>query len=198
MKIKSAEFVISNQKVTACPHHDKPEYAFIGRSNVGKSSLINALLDDDSRLIGSYSEKLGRGRHETRVVEFLESNEAFIADTPGFSKLDLSSMKKEDIKDNFIEFNKYKCDCALFNGLVPYEGNRKVHNKRTKRVRRFSDVSYAGGPGFAFTKKFKTINKVQYDEKIGYPNEICFGEDSLFYKKKQLIRQKRTLWKISS
>ena len=43
MEIKSAEFVISNTDVSKCPQHSMPEYAFIGRSNVGKSSLINML-----------------------------------------------------------------------------------------------------------------------------------------------------------
>lgn len=43
MEIKSAEFVISNTNVKKCPAGDLPEYAFIGRSNVGKSSLINML-----------------------------------------------------------------------------------------------------------------------------------------------------------
>lgn len=43
MEIKSAEFVISNTNVKKCPTGDLPEYAFIGRSNVGKSSLINML-----------------------------------------------------------------------------------------------------------------------------------------------------------
>ena len=43
MQIKSAEFVISNQEVAKCPTNKLPEYAFIGRSNVGKSSLINML-----------------------------------------------------------------------------------------------------------------------------------------------------------
>ncbi|MDR0427785.1 MAG: 50S ribosome-binding GTPase, partial [Dysgonamonadaceae bacterium] len=43
MIIKKAEFIISNTDPTQCPHDGKPEYAFIGRSNVGKSSLINML-----------------------------------------------------------------------------------------------------------------------------------------------------------
>ena len=43
MKITSAEFVVSNQRVEMCPQTNLPEYAFIGRSNVGKSSLINML-----------------------------------------------------------------------------------------------------------------------------------------------------------
>ena len=46
MKITSAEFVISNTDVNKCPKTGLPEYAFIGRSNVGKSSLINMLTDN--------------------------------------------------------------------------------------------------------------------------------------------------------
>ena len=43
MQIKTAEFIVSNQEVFKCPNNQIPEYAFIGRSNVGKSSLINML-----------------------------------------------------------------------------------------------------------------------------------------------------------
>ncbi|HYD22159.1 MAG TPA: GTPase, partial [Flavipsychrobacter sp.] len=43
MEIRSAKYLISNPKVEGCPKPDKPEYAFIGRSNVGKSSLINMI-----------------------------------------------------------------------------------------------------------------------------------------------------------
>ena len=68
-----------------------------GQSAVGKSSLCNALIGNDSmQNIGSYSEKLGRGRHETRAVEFIESDGFFIADTPGFSSLDLTMKKEEE------------------------------------------------------------------------------------------------------
>ena len=48
MQIKSAEFIVSNQDVEKCPNNDIPEYAFIGRSNVGKSSLINMLTERKS------------------------------------------------------------------------------------------------------------------------------------------------------
>ena len=48
MKIKHAEFIISNTDITKCPKEQIPEYAFIGRSNVGKSSLINMLTDRKS------------------------------------------------------------------------------------------------------------------------------------------------------
>ena len=60
MVIKSAEFVISNSRVEKCPTTGLPEYAFIGRSNVGKSSLINMLTARKG--LAMTSQKLGRRR----------------------------------------------------------------------------------------------------------------------------------------
>ncbi len=77
-------------------------------------------------------------------------------------------------------FEKHGCDAALFNGLVPYEGNRKVHEKPTAKVRRFKDVSYAGGPGLAYYGSKIKGTCIRYDERLGYPNDIYAGEDSLF------------------
>ena len=60
------------------------------------------------------SYALGRGKHTTRHVELIELFDGLVADTPGFSSLSFLGMKKEDIRDNFIEFNKYECkykDC---------------------------------------------------------------------------------------
>ena len=54
MNIKTAKFVVSNQNVNDCPKENIPEYAFIGRSNVGKSSLINMLANSFLPLVASY------------------------------------------------------------------------------------------------------------------------------------------------
>ena len=54
MEILSAEFVVSNTKVEKCPQDNLPEYAFIGRSNVGKSSLINMLVEKIQQIIEDY------------------------------------------------------------------------------------------------------------------------------------------------
>lgn len=78
-------------------------------------------------------------------------------------------------------FKKYNPEFVLFNGLVPYEGNRKVHSKKTKRVNSFFDISYAGGPGFAFTGKAIKKYSLSYNEQVGYPNYIYAGEDTLMY-----------------
>ena len=87
-----------------------------GQSASGKSSLINALLNDNTRLIGDFSEKLGRGKHQTREVEYVYINGAYVADSPGFSRLDI----KVDLPifaRVFKDFNKIAADCRFDNCL---------------------------------------------------------------------------------
>ena len=61
--------------------------------------------------IGEVSIALGRGKHTTRHTELIEVLGGLIADTPGFSAVDFKGMKKSDIRDNFIEFNRYRQNC---------------------------------------------------------------------------------------
>lgn len=84
---------------------------FTGQTGAGKSTLLNRI---DSRLnikTDEISKALGRGKHTTRHVELLDICEGLVADTPGFSSLYFYNMKKTDIRDNFVEFNKYKENC---------------------------------------------------------------------------------------
>lgn len=79
MKIKEANFVISNTEVDKCPAPSKPEYAFIGRSNVGKSSLIN-MLTGFSKLAKT-SGKPGK----TQLINHFEINQDwYLVDLPGY------------------------------------------------------------------------------------------------------------------
>ena len=84
---------------------------FVGQSGAGKSTLLNKLDSKLSLITGEVSEALGRGRHTTRHVELIETLDGLIADTPGFSKISFIGMTKEDIRDNFIEFNNYRELC---------------------------------------------------------------------------------------
>lgn len=77
--IKSARFVISNSDVRKCPDDNKPEYAFIGRSNVGKSSLINALTGQ--KKLAMTSATPGK---TLLINHFLVNDEWYLVDLPGY------------------------------------------------------------------------------------------------------------------
>ena len=100
MEIKEARFVISNTDVDKCPKPDRPEYAFIGRSNVGKSSLINKLTN--KKTLAKTSGKPGK----TRLINhFLINNEWYLVDLPGYgyAKVPVSERKKlERLIRNYI------------------------------------------------------------------------------------------------
>jgi GTP-binding protein len=79
MEVKEALFVTSNSDVKKCPPPKKPEYAFIGRSNVGKSSLINRMTNKKS--LAKTSGKPGK----TRLINhFIINNEWYLVDLPGY------------------------------------------------------------------------------------------------------------------
>ena len=106
----------------------------------------------------------------------------------------------EDIIEN--AFAQYPdAEFILFNGIVAHENNRLVHNKETKRVKKFKDVGYAGGPGLVFKKEAIKKYNLRYNTKVGYPNKIQLGEDSLFIKsiidsKANFIRSSEVLFVI--
>jgi len=79
--------------------------ALCGQTGSGKSSLLNKIDASLKLKTGEVSLSLGRGKHTTRLVELLEVNNGLIADTPGFSSLDLN-IDKKDIKKYYPDFNK--------------------------------------------------------------------------------------------
>ncbi len=93
MVIKSAEFVISNSQVSKCPTTGLPEYAFIGRSNVGKSSLINMLTGHKG--LAMTSQKPGK----TQLINHFIINDAwYLVDLPGYGYARLSKDGREKLK----------------------------------------------------------------------------------------------------
>ena len=93
MVIKSAELVISNSQVSKCPTTGLPEYAFIGRSNVGKSSLINMLTGRKG--LAMTSQKPGK----TQLINHFIINDAwYLVDLPGYGYARLSKDGREKLK----------------------------------------------------------------------------------------------------
>jgi len=89
MKVKSAEFIMSNSNVTKAPKERIPEYAFIGRSNVGKSSLINMLMERKD--LAKISGKPGK----TQLINHFKINEEwFLVDLPGYGYAKVSKKKE--------------------------------------------------------------------------------------------------------
>lgn len=90
MQIKTAEFVVSNQEVFKCPTNQLPEYAFIGRSNVGKSSLINMLTNQKS-----LAKTSGRPGKTQLINHFLINKDWFLVDLPGYGYARVSKSAKK-------------------------------------------------------------------------------------------------------
>ena len=88
----------------------------IGQSGVGKSSLINSIDKDFERKVGEYSNALGRGKHQTKEVILLPYEGGYIADTPGFSSLELD-LYKEDLAQFFPGFTGLYTKCYFSNCL---------------------------------------------------------------------------------
>lgn len=93
MEIKSAEFVISNTNVKKCPAGNLPEYAFIGRSNVGKSSLINMLTGKKG--LAMTSQKPGK---TLLINHFIINNNWFLVDLPGYGFAQRGKEGRENIQ----------------------------------------------------------------------------------------------------
>ncbi len=100
MKIKTADFAISNTDISKCPRSPLPEFAFIGRSNVGKSSLINMICNH--KKLAHTSGKPGK----TRLINhFLINKNWYLVDLPGYGYAKASKVEKagfEDIITNYV------------------------------------------------------------------------------------------------
>ena len=112
MKINTAEFIISNSEVSKCPLERIPEYAFIGRSNVGKSSLINMLTNHKN--LAKTSGRPGK----TQLINHIKiNNNWFLVDLPGYGYAKVSKKTKsvfqQFITDYFEKREQLVCAFVL-------------------------------------------------------------------------------------
>ena len=146
MIIKDAKFIISNSRADMCPKHDRPEYAFIGRSNVGKSSLINMLTG--RKALAKTSSTPGK---TLLINHFLINNDWYLVDLPGYGyaqrgKSEMSKLKSL-IEHYVLEREELTC---LF---VLIDSRHELQAKDAEFIRMLGEN---GGPfGIIFTKADK-------------------------------------------
>ncbi|RXG14003.1 GTP-binding protein [Leeuwenhoekiella aestuarii] len=99
MHIKSAEFLVSNSNVAKCPKNKMPEYAFIGRSNVGKSSLINMLTDRKN-----LAKTSGRPGKTQLINHFIINQSWYLVDLPGYGYARVSKKVKKEFQKFITQY----------------------------------------------------------------------------------------------
>ena len=162
MQIKSAKFVVSNQTVSDCPDNLLPEYAFIGRSNVGKSSLIN-MLTNQKKL----AKTSGRPGKTQLINHFIINEKWYLVDLPGYGYARVSKKTKKIfqafIKAYFKERKQLVCAFVLIDiRHKPQEIDLKFMQWLTENEIAFSII---------FTKSDKLkLNDIQ--DKISSYKEI--------------------------
>ena len=118
MKIKSAEFEVSAPDLRACPTWALPEFAFIGRSNVGKSSLINALTE--RRDLAKVSDTPGK----TKLINFFVINGAWcLVDLPGYGYAEVGKQRRLEFNTAVADFlsgrRNLRCVFVLIDSRLP-------------------------------------------------------------------------------
>ncbi len=122
MKIQSAEFRVSNTDYKLCPKPDKPEFAFIGRSNVGKSSLIN-MLTGNSKLAKTSSTP---GKTQT-INHFLINGRWYLVDLPGYGYASVSQSARKSwskmIEEYLLKRENLCCTVVLVDSRLELQKN---------------------------------------------------------------------------
>jgi GTP-binding protein len=158
MRIKQAEFIISNSIVSKGPEPNMPEYAFIGRSNVGKSSLINMLTNHKG--LAKISGKPGK----TQLINhFLINKDWYLVDLPGygFAKIGKSHRDKCEafINDYILERENLLCVFVLIDSRL----------KPQKIDLEF--MEWLGESGIAFNMVFTKYDKISGNHKQNFLKE---------------------------
>ncbi|NNF19505.1 MAG: YihA family ribosome biogenesis GTP-binding protein [Flavobacteriaceae bacterium] len=152
MKIKSADFVMSNSNVLKCPNEPLPEYAFIGRSNVGKSSLINMLTERKS-----LAKTSGRPGKTQLINHFKINNNWFLVDLPGYGYARVSKKSKSTFQKYITDyFRKRK---QLVNAFVLVDIRHEPQPIDTEFM------TWLGLEGIPFSIVFTKADKLKPNEK---------------------------------
>ena len=151
MKISTAEFVISNTEVDKCPEPTLPEYAFIGRSNVGKSSLLN-MITQQSKL----AKTSGRPGKTQLINHFIINGEWYLVDLPGygFAKTSKTNRKMWSI---FIEEYLLTRENLLNTFIL-------IDSRLEPQKNDIEFMEWCGSKGLAFSIVFTKTDKLSKNE----------------------------------
>ena len=147
MEIKKSEFVISAPTVSKCPKDDKPEYAFIGRSNVGKSSLINMLCNHKG--LAKTSATPGK---TLLINHFIINNEWYLVDLPGYGFAKRSKTVQQKLEQMIASYILQRKQ--LINVFVVID----IRHEQQKIDREFID--WLGESNVPFTIVFTKADKL--------------------------------------
>ena len=201
MKINTAEFIISNSDVKKCPKDNLPEYAFIGRSNVGKSSLINMLTNNKN--LAKTSARPGK----TKLINHFKINSNwYLVDLPGYGYAKVSKTTKEKFQKFITEYfekreqlvcafvlidirhEAQKIDLEFINYLgeaqVPFcivftKADKITEKKAEENIAAYREKLLAGDweemPKYFVTSSSKSVGREALLEYIGEINKEIFN-----------------------
>lgn len=129
--------------------------AFVGQTGVGKSSLLNSIDANFTRKVDSLYVISGRGRHTTKEVVLLPYEHGFLFDTPGFSALELTEMKRKDLSVHFPGYEKYIGQCFFTDCL---------HEENSKGCKVIEDLG-KGLSEDSYLNYLKILEEVKENEK---------------------------------
>ena len=149
MKIKSAKFITSAPSLKECPTFNLPEFALIGRSNVGKSSFINAIANHKG--LAKTSNKPGK----TRLINlFLINNEFVIADLPGYGYASVSDKMQREWQKNLEEYLLNRKEIV---SLIQFLDSR--HDLQKNDLQMSEWINFNNLPYFGLCVKVDEISK---------------------------------------
>ncbi len=148
MIIKTAEFIMSNSEVEKCPKDTLPEYAFIGRSNVGKSSLINMITNHKN-----LAKTSGRPGKTQLINHFLINKNWFLVDLPGYGYARVSKTSKKKFQRFITDYFEERQQLVLAFILVD------IRHEPQKIDLEF--MTYMGETGLPFSIIFTKADKLK-------------------------------------